>query len=74
MSNIVIVPPIREGHADSDYAKEMNSQGNKDFGTGYCCDTFYGMDMFTDDMTCYWDRDWETITILLIIIPLSQIL
>ena len=40
----------------------MNNQGHKDFGTGYCCDTFYGMDMFTDDMTCYWcayGDDWE---------------
>tara|TARA_B100000902_G_C26719599_1_gene625952 strand:- start:238 stop:441 length:204 start_codon:yes stop_codon:yes gene_type:complete len=60
-NNITIVPPIREGHSDSDYAKEMNSKGNKDFGTGYCCGTFYGMDMFTDDMICYWCEygdDW----------------
>ncbi len=51
---IVIVPNMREGHADSDYAKAMHGKGHKDFSTGYCCDTFYGMDMFTDDMICYW--------------------
>ena len=59
----VIVPLIRKGHDDSDYAEEMNRDGHKDFGTGYCCDTFYGMDMFTDDMTCYWcayGDNWET--------------
>ena len=62
-NNTVIVPNITTGHCDSDYAKEMNRDGHKDFGTGYCCDTFYGLDMFTDDMTCYWcayGDNWET--------------
>jgi len=61
-SKIIIVPPIRAGHSDSDFAYEMNSQGNKDFTNGYCCSSSYGLDMFNDEMICYWcayEDDWE---------------